>query len=102
MIYIKSASSIIYSFIIFYYGLFLKYKNFSKLYLIILASIVFSFFIQDYIISRSVGDDLSFIQRFLPFFSLNIDSLIYGYTSISEFPIMGIHNGALYLIALVD
>lgn len=105
LLYIQSFSSIIYALVSIYF-LFVRQQLVGKkrgisLFIALIFGAAFVVFSYDYFIYRlTMGESLSFDQRFGFFFELDLLDMIRGVSDVAMLPEVGIHNGLFYIVAI--
>ncbi len=105
LLYIESLSSIIYALLMIYF-LFVKQrvarqKWGTSMLVLVVFGVAFGAFSYDYFLHRlTMGESLSFAQRFGLFFELDLIDVLKGIGDVAKLPAVGIHNGLLYIIAV--
>lgn len=107
LLYVQSFSAIIYALITTTYFAFIKLqigrKNLLKsIGLLIVIAAVFLTFSYEYFLYRiaSIGESVSFSQRFGFLWNMSIEDILFGIKDESMLPGVGIHNGLYYIIAI--
>jgi hypothetical protein len=105
LLYLQSLSSIIYALLLTYFlvfrGLLARSRWWVNVSALLVFLLVFVSFSYDYLIYRlTMGESLSFVQRFGFLLNLGWSDLLLGIKDASVLPEFGIHNGVLYIIAV--
>lgn len=102
---IGSFSSLIYAIVATYYlfikqGVDAKHRTSSALFVLVFG-IIFSIFSYRYFVYRlTMGESVSFDQRFGLFFKMDLVDLLGGISDAALLPEFGIHNGVIYILAI--
>jgi hypothetical protein len=105
LLYLQSLSSIIYALFLTYFlvfrGLLTRSKWWVNAFALLVFMVVFAAFSYDYLVYRlTMGESVSFVQRFGFLLNLGWSDLLLGIKDASVLPEFGIHNGVLYVIAV--
>lgn len=105
LLYLQSLSSIIYALLIMYFlilkGMLRQSKWWTNLIVLVGLATTFTIFSYDYLVYRlTMGESLSFVQRFGFLLNLSLADMVVGIKDATVLPEVGIHNGVLYIIAV--